>query len=184
MEPMQGKLASSQFDFGYTEQFCIPGVASCDSVVGDFLEFNLANRGSLCVWLGKRNCSSPLDFTSKTIVWVAISFSRGSSQSRIKPTSAVSCIAGRFFTTELWRKPCTSRLRRLQHSFLLQAGDSECSTREHARDWIGPPLSSDLSSTLWETQKHRAYLASWGPFCLGAPSGQVAEHLSCQLSSS
>ena len=26
MEPMQGKLASSEFDFGYTEQFCIPGV--------------------------------------------------------------------------------------------------------------------------------------------------------------
>ena len=25
MEPMQGKLASSQFDFGYTQQFCIPG---------------------------------------------------------------------------------------------------------------------------------------------------------------
>ena len=53
MEPMQGKLASSQFDFGYTEQFCIPGVTSVflssDSVVGDFLEFNQANRGSLCV---------------------------------------------------------------------------------------------------------------------------------------
>ena len=36
---MQGKLASSQFDFGYTEQFCIPGVtsvflSSCDSAVG------------------------------------------------------------------------------------------------------------------------------------------------------
>ena len=35
---MQGKLASSKFDFGYTEQFCIPGVtsvffSSCDSVV-------------------------------------------------------------------------------------------------------------------------------------------------------
>ena len=28
MEPMQGKLASSQFDFGYTEQFCIPGVTN------------------------------------------------------------------------------------------------------------------------------------------------------------
>ena len=28
MEPMQGKLASSQIDFGYTEQFCIPGVTS------------------------------------------------------------------------------------------------------------------------------------------------------------
>ena len=54
MEPMQGKLASSQFDFGYTEQFCIPWVttlffSSCDSFVGDSLEFNQANRGSLCV---------------------------------------------------------------------------------------------------------------------------------------
>ena len=54
MEPMQGKLASSQFDFGYTEQFCIPGLtsvffSSCDSFVGDSLEFNQANRGSLCV---------------------------------------------------------------------------------------------------------------------------------------
>ena len=42
MDPMQGKLASSQFDFGYTEQFCIPGVTSVffsfwDSVVGDSL---------------------------------------------------------------------------------------------------------------------------------------------------
>ena len=62
MEPMQGKLASSQFDFGYTEQFCIPGVtsvflSSCDSVVGDSLEFSQANRASLRVSLGKRNCS-------------------------------------------------------------------------------------------------------------------------------
>ena len=53
-EPMQGKLASSQCDFGYTEQFCIPGVTSvfftsCDSVVGESLEFNQANRGSLRV---------------------------------------------------------------------------------------------------------------------------------------
>ena len=54
MEPMQGIVASSQFDFGYTEQFCIPGVtsvffSSCDSIVGDSLEFNQANRGSLRV---------------------------------------------------------------------------------------------------------------------------------------
>ena len=54
MEPMQGRLASSQFDFGYTEQFSIPGVtsvffSSCDSVVGDSLEYNQANRGSLHV---------------------------------------------------------------------------------------------------------------------------------------
>ena len=54
MESMQGKLASSQFDFGYTEQFCIPRVtsvfpSSCDSVAGDSLEFNQANRGSFRV---------------------------------------------------------------------------------------------------------------------------------------
>ena len=54
MEPMQGKLASSQFDLGHTDLFCIPGVtsgffSSCDSDVGDSLEFNQANRGSLCV---------------------------------------------------------------------------------------------------------------------------------------
>ena len=54
MEPMQGKLASSQFDLGYTDLFSIPEVtsvffSSCDSVVGDSLEFNQANRGSLCV---------------------------------------------------------------------------------------------------------------------------------------
>ena len=45
MEPMQAKLASSQFDFVYTEIFCIPAVtsvffSSCDSVVEDSLEFN------------------------------------------------------------------------------------------------------------------------------------------------
>ena len=32
--------------------------SSCDSVVGDSLEFNQANRGSLCVSLGKHNCSA------------------------------------------------------------------------------------------------------------------------------
>ena len=53
MEPMHGKLASSQFDLGYTNLFCISEVtslffSSCDSVAGDSLEFNQANRGSLC----------------------------------------------------------------------------------------------------------------------------------------
>ena len=61
MEPMQGKLASSQFDLEHTDLFCIPEVtsvffSSCDSVVGDSLEFNQANRGSLYVWLGKCSC--------------------------------------------------------------------------------------------------------------------------------
>ena len=48
MEPMQGKLASSQFDFVYTKLFCVPELTSdfflsCDSDVGDSLEFNQAN---------------------------------------------------------------------------------------------------------------------------------------------
>ena len=54
MEPVQGKLASSRFDLWHTDLFCVPEVtsvffSSCDSVVGDSLEFNRANRGSLCV---------------------------------------------------------------------------------------------------------------------------------------
>ena len=54
MEPMQGKLASSQFDLWHTDLFCIAEVtsvffSSSDSVVGDSLEFNQANRGSLRV---------------------------------------------------------------------------------------------------------------------------------------
>ena len=54
MEPMQGKLPSSQFDLGHTDLFCVPEVtsvffSSCDSGVGDSLEFNQAYRGSLCV---------------------------------------------------------------------------------------------------------------------------------------
>ena len=54
MVPMKGKFTSSQFDLGYTEIFCIPEVtslffSSCDSTVGDSLEVNQANRGSLYV---------------------------------------------------------------------------------------------------------------------------------------
>ena len=53
MEPMQGKLASSQFDLEYTKRFCFPVLTSvfflsCDSVVGDSLEFSQANQGSFC----------------------------------------------------------------------------------------------------------------------------------------
>ena len=54
MEPMQGKLASSEFDLGHTDLLFLPEVTSvffspCDSVVVDSVEFNEANRGSLCV---------------------------------------------------------------------------------------------------------------------------------------
>ena len=62
IEPMHGNLASSQFDLGHTDLFCVSEVTSVffssgDSVVGDSLEFNQANRSSLCVGLGKRNFS-------------------------------------------------------------------------------------------------------------------------------
>ena len=49
MEPMQGKLASSQFDLRCTELYCVPEVtsvffSSCDCVLGESLEFNQAPR--------------------------------------------------------------------------------------------------------------------------------------------
>ena len=54
MEPMQGKLSSSQFDLGHTDRFCVSEVtsgffSSWNSFVGDSLEFNQTNGGSLCV---------------------------------------------------------------------------------------------------------------------------------------
>ena len=54
MEPMKGKCASSRVDLCYTELFCINEVASvfflsCDSVLGYYLLFHQANRGSLHV---------------------------------------------------------------------------------------------------------------------------------------
>ena len=74
MDSMKGKCASSWVDLGYTNQFCIPEVtsvffSSCDSLVGDSLEFNQANRGSLCVWLGKGNCSACNAGESGLISW-------------------------------------------------------------------------------------------------------------------
>ena len=74
MDSMKGKCASSWVDLAYTNQFCVPEVTSvffwsCDSLVGDSLEFNQANRGSLCVWLGKRNCSACNAGESGLISW-------------------------------------------------------------------------------------------------------------------
>ena len=74
MEPMQGKLASSQFDLGHSDIYCVPDVtsvffSSCDSVVGDSLVFNQANRGSLCVLLGKCNCSACNAGESELVSW-------------------------------------------------------------------------------------------------------------------
>ena len=59
----EGEMSFILSWFGYTNQFCVPEVtsvffSSCDSLVGNSLEFNQANRGSLCVSLGKRNCAA------------------------------------------------------------------------------------------------------------------------------
>ena len=43
--------------------------SSCDSVVGDSLEFNQANGVSLSVCLGKRNCSAWKAGESGLILW-------------------------------------------------------------------------------------------------------------------
>ena len=54
MEPMQGKWASSQFDFGYTEQFCIPGVTSV------FFSFVTVLLGTL--WSSIKQIEAPYVF--------------------------------------------------------------------------------------------------------------------------
>ena len=74
MDSMKGKCASSWVDLGYTNKFYVPEVtsvffSSCDSLVGDSPEFNQANRGFLCVWLGKRNCSACNAGESGLIAW-------------------------------------------------------------------------------------------------------------------
>ena len=71
---MQGKLASSEFDLGYSELFCIPEVASvflssCESVLEDSAEINQANQASLHVCLGKCNCSACIAGESGLISW-------------------------------------------------------------------------------------------------------------------
>ena len=43
--------------------------SSCDSAVGDSLEFNQAKRGSLCVCLGKRNSSACNAWESGLMSW-------------------------------------------------------------------------------------------------------------------
>ena len=57
MEPMQGKFASSQFDLGHTDLFCVPQVtsvfSSCESVVGESLEFNQAKSRLRMCFIGK-----------------------------------------------------------------------------------------------------------------------------------
>ena len=79
MDSMKGKCASSWVDWEYTIQFCVPEVttvffSSCASLVGDSLESNQANRGSICVWLGKRNCSACNAGESSLISWRGGSF--------------------------------------------------------------------------------------------------------------
>ena len=63
MDWMKEKCASSWVDLEYTILFCIREVTSVffscyDSVLGDSLQLNQGNQGSLCLWLGTRNSSA------------------------------------------------------------------------------------------------------------------------------
>ena len=74
MDSMNGKCASSWVDLGYTNLFCIPELTSvffscCDSGLGDSLQFNQWNRGSLRLWLGTRNSSARNAGESGLIFW-------------------------------------------------------------------------------------------------------------------
>ena len=80
MEPMQGKLASSQFDFGYTGLFCVPGVISvffpsCDSVFWDSGVQSSKSRLLTCL-IGKHNCSAHNAGESGLISWLGDSLMR------------------------------------------------------------------------------------------------------------
>ena len=69
-------------------------------------------------WMIATRLLCPWDFAGKrTVKWVAISFSRVSSQPRIKPMSPT--LTGRFFTTEPSGKPKMSR----SHPFKLPFSD-------------------------------------------------------------
>ena len=73
---------------------------------------------------------------ARTLEWVAIPFSRESSWTR-DPTQ-VSCIAGRFFTIWVTRKPNKSR---------KEGGLDQCPSREGLKEWKdsciqGSPLNS------------------------------------------
>ena len=81
MEAMQGKLSSSQFDFGYTEQFCIPGVNQCSSRLMTLL------LGTL--WSSMKQIEAPYVFDwENAIALDTIRGSRASSLGEVK----VSCV--------------------------------------------------------------------------------------------
>ena len=73
MEPMQGKLASSRFDFGYTKKFCIPEVNQCSSRLVTVL------LGTL--WSSIKQIEAPYVFDwENAIVLHAVQWNRASSR--------------------------------------------------------------------------------------------------------
>ena len=141
MEPMQGKLASSQFDLGHTDLFCVPEVtsvffSSCDSAVRDSTGFYQANWGSLCVWLRKCNCSACNAGESGLIPWWGESL-MGFLELRQAPgvysrvTKGMPILNGSLFSefrtaVSVWRTPREDKL-----SLVGQYG--------HYRRWGGRP---------------------------------------------
>ena len=94
---------------------------------------------------------------ARILEWVAISFSRGSSRPRDR--TQVSCIAGRFFTTEPAGKPIahteTVYFSGLSHHVL------RCALRDIWLNYL-TPLSSEMLSTALPILRHwKAFRKEW-----------------------
>ena len=74
LDPIQRNQSSSRVNLEYTELFRILAVTSvsfytCDSVLGDSLEFHQANQGTLRVCLVTQHCSAHNAGESGLILW-------------------------------------------------------------------------------------------------------------------
>ena len=86
------------------------------------------------------DCCLPGSFQARIREWVAVSFSRGSSRSR--DWTRVSCLAGRFFTTEPSGKPMLSFYCQLS----MNIWPDSSSPRKHRKPKSHPFRNETLSS--------------------------------------
>ena len=109
------------------------------------------------------NCSPPSSSVHGTsqariLEWAAISFSRGSSQSR--DWTLISCIAGRFFTTELSGTPRRFQRRLYKHLWKIHGSSYFLSLT-----WLLKKMGFMLPTlflTLWTVAHHT-------PLSMGSP---------------
>ena len=116
MSPNSCRLWITEIEIKCSKKVCMFFSYLSNPVLFKVLQRNKTN--SMCVCLLTKSCltlGNPMDYSlpsssvhgisqARTLEWVVISFSRGSS--RLKDWTQVSCMAGRFFTTEPPGKPC------------------------------------------------------------------------------